>query len=153
VGPPLRKDQARALAVAVAAGRVAIGLAALAAPSALARPWVGAGEDPGRRVLARALGGRDLALGLGGLLAARRGRPLRGWVEAGGLADAGDVVATLLALRHLPPRSSRGVLVVAAGAAAAAFVAAPGVDAAAAVAPGRRRLVRERLRRGRRPSR
>ena len=57
---------------AVAAGRVAIGLTALAWPAVPARPWVGAAaDDLAARVFGRALGGRDLALGLGALAALR----------------------------------------------------------------------------------
>jgi len=117
---------ARLLALAVAGGRAALGVTAIVAPDAVARPWIGDdGRGPGRSVLARALGGRDLALGLGALLAARPDGPLRGWVEAGGVADAGDVVATFLAFRHLPARGRWLVLAAAGGAVAAAALAAP----------------------------
>ena len=57
-------------ATAVAAGRVALGVTALAWPSVPARPWVGAAADGlAARVFGRALGARDLALGLGALAA------------------------------------------------------------------------------------
>jgi len=60
-------------AVTVAAGRVALGLTALAWPAVPARPWVGASaDDLAARVFGRALGGRDLALGLGALAALAR---------------------------------------------------------------------------------
>jgi hypothetical protein len=79
----LRDARSRAVtaATAVAAGRVALGLAALARPDVPARPWVGASADGlAAQVFGRALGGRDLALGLGALsaLAAQRGRPRLG---------------------------------------------------------------------------
>ena len=68
--------QLRRGATAVAAARVAIGVLALARPGVPSRPWVGvgAGADEGTaglaaRVLGRALGGRDLGLGLGALVA------------------------------------------------------------------------------------
>src|SRR6516162_3676189 len=68
--------QLRRGATAVAAARVAIGVLALARPGVPSRPWVGvgAGADEGEaglavRVLGRALGGRDLSLGLGALAA------------------------------------------------------------------------------------
>ena len=49
-------------ATAVAAGRVALGVTALAWPSVPARPWVGAGADNvAAQVFGRALGARDLA--------------------------------------------------------------------------------------------
>ena len=63
----------RHAATAVAAGRVALGLAALAWPSVPARPWVGPSADElTTQVLGRALGARDVTLGLGALAAARQ---------------------------------------------------------------------------------
>ena len=62
-------------AVTVAAGRVALGLTALAWP-AVRPPWVGASaDDLAARVFGRALGARDLALGLGALAALRGPEP------------------------------------------------------------------------------
>src|SRR5580704_17164876 len=66
--------QLRRGATAVAAARVAIGVLALARPGVPTRPWVGAGTGDGTAglaawVLGRALGGRDLGLGLGALVA------------------------------------------------------------------------------------
>jgi len=116
---------AKRLALAVAALRVGLGLGAFAVPDVACRPWVGSnGEGPGRKVLARALGGRDVALGLGALVAARRGAPVRGWVEAAALADGGDVAATLASWSALPKVGRVLVLGAAAGAAAAGAVAA-----------------------------
>jgi hypothetical protein len=109
-------------AMAVAAGRVALGLTALAWPAVPARPWVGAAaDDLATRVFGRALGARDLALGLGALMALRHqvagpGRA-RAWVAAGALSDALDVVASLASWRELP-RAGRWAVVVSAGAAA-----------------------------------
>ena len=112
----------RASARAVAAGRVALGLTALAWPAGPARPWVGtAGDDLAVRVLARALGARDLALGLGALAALRHppGEPgaAGAWVAAGALSDALDVVASLLSWRELP-RTGRWLVIASAGGAA-----------------------------------
>ncbi|MBV9092429.1 MAG: hypothetical protein JO132_00920 [Streptosporangiaceae bacterium] len=91
-------------AAAVAAGRVALGLAALAFPSVPSRPWVGsAADDLAARVFARALGARDLALGLGALAAFRREESPSTWVAAGALSDALDVAASLASWRELPP--------------------------------------------------
>ncbi len=60
-------------AVIVAAGRVGLGLTALAWPAVPARPWVGAAaDDLAARVFGRALGARDVALGLGALAALHR---------------------------------------------------------------------------------
>ena len=92
-------------ATVIAAGRVALGVTALARPSVPARPWVGAAaDDVAAQVFGRALGARDLALGLGALAAlqgpAADAGPARAWVAAGALSDALDVVASLLAWRE-----------------------------------------------------
>ena len=53
-------------------------------PAWPAAMWIGA--DAARRpvkVLARAFGARDLAIGLGVVIALDRGTPVRGWIEAG----------------------------------------------------------------------
>jgi hypothetical protein len=130
--PALLRHGARA----VAAGRVALGLTALAWPRGPARPWVGAAaDDLAARVFGRALGARDLALGLGAL-AALRGQdgdpgPASAWVAAGALSDALDVAASLASWRELP-RVGRWLVVASAGGAAVA-------GAAGAVAVGRPR--------------
>ena len=119
---------ARRLALALAAGRVGLGGAALFVPRVVAQPWIGErGSDPLVAVLARALGGRDLALGLGVLTAWRRGQPLRGWVEAGAFADLVDMTVTLAAFSRLPSRGRLLVLVAAGGAAVAGAVVARSV--------------------------
>ena len=126
----------RAGVTAVAAGRVALGLTALAWPSVPARPWVGgSADDLAVRVFARALGARDLALGLGALTALARTAEEPGsasaWVAAGALSDALDVAASLASWRELP-RATRWL--VAASAGGAALVGAAG---AVAVRPDR----------------
>jgi len=128
--PLLDRSRARQAAGAVAAARTVLGVVAFVAPSLPARPWVGAEEAgrPGTRLFARTLGARDLALGLGAILAMRHESSMRGWVEAGGLADTGDTVATLIAFRGLPRRSRWLVLSSTVGAAIAAGVLAPLVD-------------------------
>ena len=63
---------ARAVSATVAAGRVVIGAALLAAPGAMARQWMGSvAETDGGALAIRAFGGRDLALGAATLLALR----------------------------------------------------------------------------------
>jgi hypothetical protein len=121
--------------VAVAAGRVGLGLAALTWPSVPARPWVGtSADDLTARVFGRALGARDLAMGLGALAALRRPgagpEAARVWVAAGALSDALDVVASLSAWRELP-RTGRWLVAVSAGGAALA-----GAAGALAMRPG-----------------
>jgi hypothetical protein len=129
LGVDLDREQARQLAASLAWVRVGIGAVAMVAPTVVARPWIGA--DASRRttkVFARAMGIRDLALGLGVILALRHDAPVRGWVEGGGLADAGDALATLLSFGSLPRFSRWLVVATAAGAAATAQVLAPAVD-------------------------
>ena len=130
MSPAVNKDRARQVAASVAWGRIALGVTAILTPSIPLRPWVGreVAWRPRAKLLARAQGARDVALGLGVVLALRHGAPVRGWVEGGGLADAGDAVATLLAFRTLPPVGRGAVLGAAGGAAAAARLAAPALD-------------------------
>jgi hypothetical protein len=122
----------RYAAAAVAAGRVGLGVAALAWPSVPARPWVGSSADElGAQVFGRALGARDLALGLGALAAAvpgaPGGRPAAAWYAAGALSDALDVAVTAATWRRLPPGTR---WLVAASAAGAAVAGAAGALAA-----------------------
>ncbi|MGH3834311.1 MAG: hypothetical protein ACRDSF_01205 [Pseudonocardiaceae bacterium] len=131
-------DVARRAALVVATGRVALGVIALLRPSVPARPWVGAAlaAGPAGQVFGRALGGRDLALGLGALLALRRpdytaaagraaaGRVAAGWVAGGALADGADVLATLAAWPALPRWGRLGILGLAGGAAAVGVLTA-----------------------------
>ena len=100
--------------------RTALGVVAFTAPTLPSRPWVGA--DAGRastRTLTRALGARDIALGLGTLLAQRHRSPVRGWLEASALADAGDVAATLADWGSRPRLGRLVVFAAAAGGAVA----------------------------------
>jgi len=104
--------QLRRGATAVAAARVAIGALALARPDVPSRPWTGVGTsaDDGKaglaaRVLGRALGGRDIALGLGALVALSQedgDNAAAVWVASGALCDALDVASTLASWRELP---------------------------------------------------
>ena len=54
-------------------------------------------------LFARMLGGRDIALGLGTVIALDRGKPVRGWLEGSVLADAVDCVACVLARGDMSP--------------------------------------------------
>jgi hypothetical protein len=113
--------QPRDLAIAQARGRIAVGLAFLVAPALAGRLWVGDDARPaGARVLGRAFGARDLALGLGVVIALDRGAPVRGWLEASALADASDFTAGLLGADALPRGLRPGVLALGAGSAALA---------------------------------
>jgi hypothetical protein len=99
------------LAMSIARGRIALGASALVAPRLAARV-MGAGRSPSGTitVLARMVGGRDVALGLGTVIAVDRGKPVRGWLEGSALADAVDCLACLLARKELPPNVVRATL-------------------------------------------
>jgi hypothetical protein len=121
---------ARTLARCLAVGRVAIGATALVAPALVAGPWIG---DPAgtteARLLARTMGGRDLALGIGALRAlSRSDAEARPWVALGGTADAVDALATLVVFGTLPRRSRWGILAVTVGAAVASTRVAIALD-------------------------
>ena len=136
-------DWVRGGATAIAAARTAIGVVALAAPTLVTRPWLGPDRGPAARVLGRALGGRDLALGLGALAALQQ--PAAGprsvghpgiWIGLGALSDAMDVLATMAAWDELPPfgrwlvATSAGGAAVAGAAAAAALLSGTAADGA-----------------------
>ncbi len=93
--------------------------------------WLFSGVDaclPTNRALSRAMGGRDLALGLGAVLAMMHDAPARGWIEAGALADAADVLATVLAWRELPRWGRLAIVVLASSGTAAGVVAARAME-------------------------
>lgn len=75
--------------------RTTFGVAMILAPGRLTRRWLKArGASPDALTVWRMNGGREIALGLGAVLAARRPSPAtRGWVVAGALADGADVLA------------------------------------------------------------
>jgi hypothetical protein len=125
----MKRDQARTYAQALAGSRFALGLAFFLLPSAGSALWTGDTKSPAVRVLSRALGARDMAIGLGALLALRHEGPVRGWLEAGSFADAGDALATVLSWKRLPRFRRWLVVIVAAGAALGAGVLSPAVDA------------------------
>jgi hypothetical protein len=87
------------------------------------------GDDVPARMLARTMGGRDLVLGLGTLRALSvsdaEGRP---WVALGGVADAVDAVAGIVAFSHLPRRTRWGILALTLGAAVISARAAIALD-------------------------
>jgi hypothetical protein len=116
----------RAVARFLAVGRIAIGAGLLVAPSTVAKGWGGpAASEPGSKLFLRALGGRDLLLGLGALRSLGEGDgSAEGWVRASALADVTDAAATAIALRHLPSPGKWLTIALAGGAAAAGLSAA-----------------------------
>jgi hypothetical protein len=61
------------------------------------------GDSGGTRLFLRAVGARDLALGLGVLVALNREAPVRGWLRASAIADGLDAAGCLLARHQLRP--------------------------------------------------
>jgi hypothetical protein len=107
---------ARTVATGYSLGRAVIGAALVAVPSKAAEGWVGPEADlPATQVMARALGIRDLAIGVGTLHALRGGDPTA-WLVAGIASDAVDFGATVAAGRALPPTGRFGVAAIAGGA-------------------------------------
>ena len=96
----------RPFAVALALNRTAFGLRFLLQPEEAGRVWIGkrAAKRSQTQVFARAVGARDLALGLGALRALQQedAAAARAWMAAHTLADGSDVVATLIARDDLP---------------------------------------------------
>jgi hypothetical protein len=120
----------RSLARVIASGRVAIGAVAIAAPTLMARPWIGeASAGTGARLLARTMGGRDLVLGIGALRALGvSDQEARPWLALGGTADAVDALATLIAFGSLPRRTRWGILAMTVTAAIASIRVAVALD-------------------------
>jgi hypothetical protein len=101
------------LAHQLAIGRAAIGVALLAAPGLLAGLWLGDdARTAASRSLARALGAREVVLGLGLRRSLSRGESVAAWAGAGVVADAADFAITLTA-DDLPLVGRGGVLVAA----------------------------------------
>jgi len=100
--------KATTVATAVARVRIAIGIAAVVVPGpAVEAIGARSGSSGLAPLLARMVGTRDIALGLGTIVALDRGAPVRGWLEGSALADAGDCVAAVLGRRSMTPRAFR----------------------------------------------
>ena len=125
-----RRPSARTTSIALGAGRTALGGTFLAAPAFSVRVLGLDSATTGRVTwLARMAAGRDVAIGLGTLVSAARGRDCAGWVAAGAAADAVDavVIAQAVRERRLGGLGASGLVAGAAAAAAVGFVAALGV--------------------------
>lgn len=125
----LQREQAQGLARSLAIGRIAIGVLALLVPGPMIRLWTGRQNAAGARMLGRVIGGREVALGLGALLALKHQAPVRGWMEAASLSDAVDCAVTATRFRSLPRIGRWLFLVGAAVAAATEGATARSVDA------------------------
>ena len=118
----------RVLTGLISAGRLLFGVAFIAKPKLMEQAWIGKqARLPGAQLLARAVGARDLALGLGGLQAlARDDGSARPWLAAAGVCDAVDFGATWTAGRGIPRQARAGVLAVAGAFALLSAIAAVG---------------------------
>lgn len=131
----------RTLALGLAGIRLGIGGVLTVAPQFGARLWIGPDTGgPGTRVLARALGARDVVLGYRTLRAVQQGEPVAGWLQIGAMADTADVVAGLIAMRGLPGHRRFTMPLIAGAVGAACFWAArqgfgDAQDAAEATSP------------------
>jgi hypothetical protein len=103
---------------ALALSRMALGGVLLVAPRSLGRLWIGpAASRGGAHVALRALGARDVALGLGTTLA-RDEDSERRWLQMGLLADGTDCVTALVGGADMPPLGRAAAVASAAGAVA-----------------------------------
>jgi hypothetical protein len=120
----------RNVATAIAAGRVVLGTVLLIAPERIGRSWIGpAGTERSVEVMARAVGVRDVAIGVGGAAALMSGSDAaRAWMLAAAAADLGDLVATLLARDVLPAQGVAGVGALAGGSAVLCAATAATLD-------------------------
>ena len=119
----------RILGLFISFGRFLFGVAFIAEPKLMDRAWIGKqAQLPGAKLLARAVGARDLVLGLGGLQAlGRNDGSARPWLAAAGICDAVDFGATLAAGRGIPRQPRNGVLAIAGVFSLLSAIAAVGV--------------------------
>ncbi len=118
----------RILAGLISLGRLCFGVIFSSHPKIMDVAWIGKqARLPGAQVLTRAVGARDLAMGLGGVQAAvRNDGSARQWLGAAAICDAVDFGATWAAGRKIPRKARASVLAIAGGAAALSLLAAIG---------------------------
>jgi hypothetical protein len=120
---------ARDIATLMSGLRVAFGSVLFFMPAKTAKMWSAQGADtPAAVVASRGMGARDIALGLGALLAIGNDKPARGWIEAAALSDLLDAASAALSFRRLPPVRAFLMGVSAAGAAMLGMQLAPELD-------------------------
>ena len=113
-----------------------LGLTALVAPTLAGGLMIGKdGSRGGAKLLSRMVGARDVALGLGTVIALDRGAPVRGWLEASALADGADAAASS-AREHMSRGTCAGVATVASAAAAVGMWLARELDPPPGADPG-----------------
>jgi hypothetical protein len=119
----------RTLAKALALNRIQYGLGMVLKPGRNAKVWVGgrAARRTPVKVLAQALGVRDLVLGVGALRALDDPQAARAWFTALAVADGVDVPVTALAGDDIPlwSRVATTAIAVASTAIGVAYAASP----------------------------
>lgn len=94
------RDVARLLSF----GRIGIGLFVALRPRRAIHLWLGEAATPGLRHAARSVAGRDIALGIGTLVALDNDGDVARWLEAQAMSDASDALATATTFKHMPRR-------------------------------------------------
>ena len=119
----------RILGLLISSARLLFGVAFIARPTLLDRAWIGKqARLPGAQLLARAVGARDLVLGLGGLQALTRSDgSARPWLAGAAISDAIDVGATWTAGRSIPRQARNGVLAIGGVSSVLSAIAAAGI--------------------------
>jgi hypothetical protein len=108
---------------AYALARLAFGGVAIVAPASTGRMLAGeGGATADAQAFLRGIGGRELGIALGLLGADRTGSPVRMWLIAGVLSDAGDIAGMAGAWQDMAPNKRAPGLAFAGGAAAAGVV-------------------------------
>lgn len=103
----------------LAVGRIAVGSGLVLAPRLFGGTWFGAAAtQPATQVAIRALGIRDLVLGVGTYRALDQGTDVATWVSLGVACDAVDAVATAAGARDLPRLGALATIAVASSATA-----------------------------------
>lgn len=97
----------RAVTLSVGVARAATGVWFLAAPTRPTQAWVGDTGVPSR-YLARTVGGRDLAIGSGLILAAITGSASTTWLAASVASDLTDAIAGTAMLEGPQRRNAIG---------------------------------------------
>ena len=128
----------RILAGLISLSRFVFGVALIAQPKIL-EGWIGKpARLPGAQLLARAVGARDLAVGLGGLQAVKRDDgSARPWLAAAAICDAVDFGATIAAGRGIPRQARTGALALAGAYSLLSAVAAAGLGGGRSAQPER----------------
>jgi hypothetical protein len=113
----------RQTALILARSRAVLGLVALVLPGVLNRLWLGKdAATPSAKALTRALGARDVVLGVGALTSVKENTQGPEWLSMGAVADGVDALVSLL-VRGAPRRTRLVALPAAAGAIGGMLVA------------------------------